>query len=252
MKTYQTTEIAKMIGIHPNTVRLYEKLNLVPVAKRQENGYRMFTDFHIEQFRLARAALEVEILQNGLRKKAITIVKVSATGNFDEALILTNEYLTLLQQEKDNAEEAIQIVKELIKGKNNSNQLLLKRKETAAYLGVTIDTLRNWELNGLLTVRKKSNGYRVYSSEDINRLRIIRALRCANYSLASILRMLNALSTDPDVNIQAIIDMPEENEEIVTACDKLFQSLNEGIANALFMKDTLENMKKNFEINPPL
>ena len=28
MNTYKTTEIANIIGIHPNTVRLYEKLDM--------------------------------------------------------------------------------------------------------------------------------------------------------------------------------------------------------------------------------
>ena len=43
MKTYQTSEIAKIIGIHPNTVRLYEDLKLIPVVERRKNGYRIFT-----------------------------------------------------------------------------------------------------------------------------------------------------------------------------------------------------------------
>jgi len=30
MKTYRTTELARSIGIHPNTVRLYEGLGLIP------------------------------------------------------------------------------------------------------------------------------------------------------------------------------------------------------------------------------
>lgn len=57
---------------------------------------------------------------------------------------------------------------------------MMTRKEAAACLQVTADTLRNWELNGLLTVKRRQNGYRVYSAGDIRRLRIIRALRCAN------------------------------------------------------------------------
>ena len=56
------------------------------------------------------------------------------------------------------------------------------RKEAAGILGVTIDTLRNWELNGLFSVRRMANGYRVYTEEDMQRLTIIRSLRCANYS----------------------------------------------------------------------
>ncbi len=246
MNTYKTAEIAKIIGIHPNTVRLYEQLGLIPIADRRENGYRIFTDFHIEQLRLARAALKVEILQNGLRKKAMNIIKVSATGDFDKAITLTNDYLSQLQHEKDNAEEAIKIVEELLNGKSKSNELMLKRKEVSEYLDITMDTLRNWELNGLLKVKRKSNGYRVYSEEDIRRLKIIRALRCANYSLSSILRMLNALSANPNIDIKDVIGMPEESEDIITACDKLLNSLSDATENALFIKGTLENMKKIF------
>ena len=246
MNTYQTTEVARIIGVHPNTVRLYEQLHLIPLAKRQKNGYRIFTDFHIEQFRLARTALKVEILQNGLRKKAMNIIKVSATGNFDMAIKLTDEYLSQLEHEKHNAEQAIQIVNELLNGESSPNQVLLKRKEVSEFLGITMDTLRNWELNGLLYVKRKANGYRVYSNDDIKRLRIIKALRCANYSLSSILRMLNALSVNPDINIKSVIGMPEENEDIITACDKLLLSLNDASENARFMKATLINMKKSF------
>lgn len=71
MNTYKTAEIAAIIGIHPNTVRLYEELELIPRAERRPNGYRIFTDFHIEQLRLVRLALSAEVLQNGLRKKII-------------------------------------------------------------------------------------------------------------------------------------------------------------------------------------
>ncbi|HAQ40681.1 MAG TPA: MerR family transcriptional regulator [Clostridiales bacterium] len=246
MNTYQTAEIAKIIGIHPNTVRLYEQLKLVPKAERQKNGYRIFTDFHVEQFRLARAALKVEILQNGLRKKAVEIIKTSAAGNFDKAIALTNDYLKQLEQEKNNAEEAIDIVRNLLSGKYNTNELLLKRKEVSNFLNISMDTLRNWELNGLLTVKRKSNGYRVYTDEDLRRLKIIRALRCANYSVSSILRMLNALSINPNIDIRDVIGMPEENEDIITACDKLLLSLHDAEQNALYMKLTLINMKKIF------
>lgn len=246
MRTYHTAEIAQIIGIHPNTVRLYEQLKLIPEPERKENGYRIFTDLHIEQFRLARAALKVEILQNGLRKKAVNIIKTSAARDFDKALALTDDYLKQLHQEKNNAEEAVNIVSELLAGESGTEQSLLKRREVSDLLGITMDTLRNWELNGLLSVRRKDNGYRVYSSEDIRRLKIIRALRCANYSLSSILRMLNALTGDPNLDIKAVIGMPEESEDIITACDKLLVSLTDAEKNALYMRETLQRMKKTY------
>ena len=65
MKTYRTAQVAQIIGIHPNTVRLYEELGLISRPERRANGYRVFTDLHIAQFCLARTALRVEVLQNG-------------------------------------------------------------------------------------------------------------------------------------------------------------------------------------------
>ena len=47
MKQYKTIDIARRIGIHVNTVRLYEKCALIPKPERLPNGYRVFTDLHI-------------------------------------------------------------------------------------------------------------------------------------------------------------------------------------------------------------
>ncbi|HEX3040305.1 MAG TPA: MerR family transcriptional regulator, partial [Caproiciproducens sp.] len=210
MKTYKTSEIAHIIGIHPNTVRLYEELQLIPKPERRPNGYRVYTDLQLEQFRLARTALKVEVLQNGLRKKAVEIIKTSAKCDFDRALLLAQEYLEQIENEKQNAEEAIFITNRLLL--NNGQQedgKYFGRKEAAEYLQVTMDTLRNWEMNGLLTVKRKKNGYRVYVQEDISRLKIIRSLRCANYSLSAILRMLNSLSRNPEADVREALETPK-------------------------------------------
>lgn len=246
--TYKTSEIAQIIGIHPNTVRLYEELDLIPKPVRQANGYRVFTDIHLEQFILARTALKVEVLQNGLRKKAIDIIKTSATGDLDKALQLTESYLQQIKREQSNAEEAIAIVEQLLSGNNQgTDSAFFTRKETADYLQITMDALRNWEMNGLLAIKRRQNGYRVYTDRDIMLLKIIRSLRCANYSLAAILRMLNALSVNPQVNIRMIIDTPKENDDIISVCDKLLTSLKYAEKNAQVMLNHIEKMKKQFK-----
>lgn len=253
MNTYKTAEIACHIGIHPNTVRLYEKLGLIPKPERETNGYRIFTDFHMEQFKLARIALKVEVLQNGLRKKAIDIIKTSATKDFNRAIRLTEDYLQQIRTEQKNAEEAIAIAALLLSGNQpKTGSLCLTRKKTAEHLQISIDTLRNWEMNGLLTVKRKQNGYRVYKDEDIRRLKIIRSLRCANYSLTAILRMLCALSGNPQVNIREVIDTPQKDDDIISVCDKLLTSLQYAERNAQDMLDHLHQIKNQFQINPPL
>lgn len=246
MRQYKTIDVARMIGIHVNTVRLYEKCALIPKPERLPNGYRIFTDLHVEQFKLARAALRVEVLQNGLRKQAVNIIKASATGDYEMAAALTRRYIRQVDQERDNAEEAIQITRQMFAGLNgeeNANAYYT-RKEAADLLNVTIDTLRNWELNGLFTIKRRENGYRVYSEKDLQRLKIIRSLRCANYSLAAILRMLQAFSNDPATNIRAVIDTPKEDDDIIKACDKLLTSLSEARKNAVYVASQIEKMRE--------
>ena len=264
--TYRTSEVARIIGIHPNTVRLYEELELIPKPERQQNGYRVFTDFHIEQFKLARTALKIEVLQNGLRKKAIDLIKTSASGNLEEAESIAGSYLMQIKQEQVNADEAIEIVKKLLSDEKKEtdglhhektisqdmSKLYLTRKETADYLQVTMDTLRNWEMNGLLNIKRKQNGYRIYTDEDLRILKIIRSLRCANYSLSAILRMLNKISCDPHANIKEVINTPEENEDIISVCDKLLTSLKSAEEDAQCILTQLQKMKQQFKTNAPL
>lgn len=253
MNTYKTSEVAHAIGIHPNTVRLYEELGLIPKAERKQNGYRVFTDFHIEQIKLARIALEVEVLQKGLRKQAISIIKTSALGKFNEAFYLTEDYIEKIKNEQKNAEEAIEITQKLLSSKvQEIGTKYFTRKEAADYLNVSIDALRNWEMNGLLKVKRKENGYRVYRDEDLKLLKIIRSLRCANYSLSAILRMLNVLDRNPEADIRKVIDTPKEDEDIISVCDKLLTSLNFAEKNAKIMLIQLDKMKKQFYINHTL
>lgn len=253
MNTYRTAEIARCNSIHPNTVRLYEELALIPEPERQPNGYRIFTEFHMEQVKLARIALKVEVLQNGLRKTVINIVKLSATGDFDRAIRLAADYLQQIKQEQKNAEEALIIANQLLTDREQErNSICLTRQEAANCLHISIDALRNWEMNGLLAVKRKQNGYRVYTGEDIRRLKMIRSLRCANYSLASILRMLNALTSNPEADLREAIDTPQDNEDVISVCDKLLTSLQYAERNAQDMIARLKQMKKQFHTNPTL
>ena len=246
MNTYTTSDVAKIIGIHSNTVRLYEEWGLLPPIERKANGYRIFTDFHIEQLRLTRLAFQIEVLQNGLRKKIVLMVKTAATKDFHAALSLTEEYRKQLRQERANAEEAICIAKQLLCGVTEENTHFLKRKEVSDYLDISMDTLRNWEMNGLLAVKRKRNGYRVYTDEDIKWLKIIRSLRCAGYSLEAILRMLQQLSKNPSMDIRKALNTPKTDAEIITVCDKLIVSLQNAEKNAENMIEMLEDMKMRF------
>lgn len=246
IKTYKTAEVAAIIGIHPNTVRLYEKLKLIPVPERLPNGYRVFTEQHIAQCRLVRVAFQVEVLQNGLRTKVAKLVTMAATGDYDTALVLANEYLAQVRQERANAYDAIESVKQILSDAPQQGAQHLKRKDASRALGISTDTLRNWEMNGLLTVKRRENGYRVYTDEDMRRLKVIRSLRCANYSLEAILQLLRRLSQDPDVDIAAALNTPSQAADIISVYDRLILSLSEAEQNARTMLNILQDMKIKF------
>lgn len=151
-----------------------------------------------------------------------------------------------IRQEIKNAEEAIQVAQRLLAGTTFVKPVCMRRREVSEHLDISMDTLRNWERNGLLCVKRKQNGYRVYTGEDIDRLMIIRALRCSNYSLESILRMLNALERDPQVNMEQVLNTPGESADIISVCGRLIVSLQKAEQNAVIMTDMLMDMKRKF------
>ena len=241
---YSTSQIAKIVGLHPNTVRMYEEWGLIAKPMRKANGYRVYNDIHIRQFQLARKALQIEILQAGLRRQIIEAVKLSAAYQFDEAIELATEYIRTAKREKENAKEAAEICELLYRQQPEIDGVLYKRAQAAKELDLTIDTIRNWEMNGLLTVKRKKNGYRVYDSNDIKRLKIIRSLRCANYSLSAILRMIKKCDSGMNEdNILDILNTPDNDDDIITVCDRLVVSLENAINNAYEVISIIKEIK---------
>lgn len=45
-KLYKTGELAKAVGLSPETVLKYEKQGLIPPAFRDNNDYRRYTERH--------------------------------------------------------------------------------------------------------------------------------------------------------------------------------------------------------------
>lgn len=67
MRTYSTSEIARIMGIHPNTVMLYEKWGYIASVERKKNGCRIYTETHLEQMKLVRMALRCDWIKYYMR-----------------------------------------------------------------------------------------------------------------------------------------------------------------------------------------
>ena len=247
MRTYSIHEVAEYAHVHSNTIRLYERLHFISVAKRLENGYRVFTDMHLHQLDFSRLALRSEVLQNGLRKKAIEVIHLCSDLDFIKAMQSCHEYQAMIVNEIARARSAIATVEKALLNEASREVIQMKRHEVARHLNTTMDTLRNWELNGLVKVKRHSNGYRVYDATDLDRLNIIRTLRSANYSLMSILRLLNHLEEDGCASVEEILNTPSRHEDIVSVCDRLLTSLEATKNDAMQMQQLLFLMQQTFQ-----
>ena len=93
---------------------------------------------------------------------------------------------------------------------------------------ITIDILRNWDRNGLIDIpRDPSNGYRRYGAREISRLRVIRMLSRAGYSLSAILRMLIQLDRGETRDLRHALDAPRPDEDAYTASDRWISTLTD-------------------------
>lgn len=231
MKYYRTSEIAKAAGVHPNTVRLYEGLGLMQLVRRGSNNYRLYTLAHLEQMRLARIALKRGFVEGGIRKRALSIVKTAAKGDLELALEEAYDYITHINNERRKADEALIILQKWMikKHEPSTTDSFLGRADASNLLGISIDVLRNWERNGLLHVpRNSKNGYRIYRQNEIDRAKVIRTLRMANYSMMAILRMLKDIDNNRrESDIISIARTQQPDEDLFYATDNWILTLKE-------------------------
>jgi DNA-binding transcriptional MerR regulator len=241
---YTTLQVARAAGVHPNTVRQYEVWGFLPPIPRAPNGYRLYTEFHIDQMRFARTALHGGWPGRNIRESALTLVRRSASGDLGGALEMAYRHLALVQAERAQAEGAANLLERWAQGAAiDATAKSLRIKDAARLLGVTSDMLRNWERNGLLKVpRDPHSRYRAYGAAELDRVRVIRTLSRAGYSNMAILRMLRRLDAGERHNLRQALDTPDPQEDVFTAADQWLSSLRSHAERAQEMIVQLEAM----------
>ncbi len=227
LRYLRTSDIAKAVAVHPNTVRLYEEWGFLPSVPRSPSGYRLFTEDHLEQMRLARMALADPWPGRNIRRSVIAVVRHAAGGDLVGALEGANDHLALVRAERARAEAAADFLEGWAQGAAADVGIgSLHIGEAAELLVVTTDTLRSWERNGLIQVpRDRGNGYRIYGAAEIGRLRVIRLLRQAGYSTMAILRMLLRFDRGQQGDLRQVLDTPRPDEDAIYAADQWLSTL---------------------------
>ncbi len=220
MKVYRTQEIARLVNVHSNTVRLYEEWSFISSVPREQNGYRRFSEVHLLQMQIARLAFRQEFIQNDLRRRATRLVRLSGKEKFSEALKEAQSYLQHLRGEHRNTLQAIESVGHLLKVTANSF-ITYTHHEMSKKLQLSEETLRNWERNGLYEIARDNRNRRIYTEKDFYKLLIIRTLRSAHFSIASIRNLFDKYIQDQQLDIGYILNSPRFTEDFLHVTDQL-------------------------------
>ncbi len=225
-RSLRTSDLAKEVGIHVNTVRLYESWGLLPPVPRSPSGYRRYTGAHLAQLRLARAVFDGALVGR-IKKAAGAMVEQAARGDLSGALERAHAILALAQAERAQAEVAATFLEHWARGGvAETFTRPLEVREAAELLGVSADVLRNWERNGLVRVpHHPKSGYRLYGPAELSRLRVIRMLREAGYSMMAVLRMTRQLDAGRAEGLRHALDTPSPGEDVYSAADHWLSAL---------------------------
>jgi DNA-binding transcriptional MerR regulator len=229
----RTSDLAKELGVHVNTIRIYEASGFLSEVSRGANGYRQYRAIHLEQARLAHLVLRWPYVGN--KQQLIDLVKSAANDDLDKAMELAYEYLAYVRAERTHAEAALEFLERWAAGYAvEASPHPLPIRQAATHLNVSVDMLHNWERNGLLTVpRDPTNQYRLYGSAEFGRLRVIRMLIKCGFSLIAILRMLQQFDQGNTRNLREALHIPrgekadETNKSISAIADRWLTTLLE-------------------------
>jgi DNA-binding transcriptional MerR regulator len=226
-KFLRTSDLAQAVGVHPNTVRLYEEWGLLPPVERSAVGYRLFTQRHLDCLRLARLIYAADYPGTELRASGREIIRCAVIDDWAGAREMALAHLASVQAELEQANTAADVLEHWAQSTaDDDGEEALAIGEASQLVGASLDAIRNWERDGLITVpRNASNGYRRFGKRDIERLRIIRMLSHSGYSHMAMLRMFRELDEGRISDLREALDVQREDEDIMTAADHWLTTL---------------------------
>ena len=247
-KAFTTSQVAKMLSVHPNTVRWYEAEGFISPVPRLKNGYRCFTNRHILQLQVCRLIYGGGFANPKIREASNEILFLLSEWKINNSLKQAKYYLSLIETEYNKALETTAILVNWVSHDiNKSPGKTYTRKEAANLLDITTEVLRNWERNGLINVtRSGKKNEKVYNENVIDRLRVIYMLRQNNHSIAAIKQSLSCFDSGNSTGAALALNQPITDSERVymVAGDHWLEVLWDLSIRAKNIIDIIERIKK--------
>lgn len=245
-KTYNAADLAGIFNIHPNTVRLYEKLGFISEAQRNANSYRIFKELHLLQIKVCRCIFGYPFTNTRVRNAGNDIMWATAKKQWNNARRLTDTYIQIIEEEIIKARKASEMLQIWASSAFEipESDIMLSRKEAADILGVTVESVRNWERNNLILSRGAGiKGETLYSSTDLGRMHVIYMLLQTGYSMAAIHRSLSMYEKGRAELVISALNDPK-HDELVSVGDNWLKELNKLLNAAREIPSLTEAMEK--------
>jgi DNA-binding transcriptional MerR regulator len=227
VKYMRTSDLARAVGIHPNTVRRYVDWGLIPPVERSPAGYRLFSQRHLDCLRLVRLLFSADYPGRKLRALGREIIECAVDDDWQAAQAKAHTYRDMVIVELDIANQAADLLENWAQSRaRKSSQKPLSIRDVTKLLGVSNDVIRNWERNGLIKIpRNPYNNYRLFGQNEIDRMRIIHVLSKAGYSHMAMLRMFIEFDRGNIRNLKKALDTPREFDDVYMASDRWLSTL---------------------------
>lgn len=239
--SYYIKEISAVTGVKASTIRFYEKCGFLEPVERIPNGYRVFTAHHIYQVQVCSLVFG-GFVNKRLRKISMNVIKAAKAWDLPAYDRATQNYQQAINKDIAQTKKAIAFVS----GEKNldaNDEKIYTKKAAAELLGVTPETIRNWERNGLLAQRP-SYFRRIYRADEIDRMYMIRFLLDTGYSCMAILRFLTEYDAGENKKAADFLLGTVDDEELQSRADRYLKALECAGAQADALCGFLEDMEK--------
>ncbi len=215
-------DLARAVGVSPQTIRGYERVGFLPPAERTPTGQRRYGPRHMQAIQAART-----MIAGYGWERALEIMSAAHQGDLAGMLARVDARhadLARRRQEIDEVLAALQTLRYLEAGQaapapGRRDQPALTIGEAARQVGVRASAIRFWETQGLLQPeRDRDSRYRRYRPEQVRRLHMIVLLRNGGYGFEAIRSVLVELSAGKPE--QALAAIEGRREELIAASQR--------------------------------
>ncbi len=217
--------LSKLTGVKAGTIRFYEKCGFLEPAKRLPNGYRIFGGRHIYQIRVCRLVFG-GFVNKRLRRISRDILQASRDWKPEAYRQAADGYLQAVEEDIGRTKIAVDFVMDRLQEirEEREEPLTYTKKEAARLVGVTAETIRNWERSGLFRQRARYEKRR-YSRQELRRMYVIRLLLDIGYSMMAVRSFFREYDAGDRAQALRGLVKPEENQDLIYRADRYMETL---------------------------